>query len=62
MPAPTNERDRCLEELFAAIADIAERDDIHQAADRLSRVQDWIRQEAEWAAADPLFDVLRLAS
>jgi len=55
-------RDECLEQLLEAFADIAERDDIHQAAERLARVQDWIRREAERAAADPIFAALRLAS
>jgi len=55
-------RNDCLEQLLEAFADIADRDDIHQAAERLARVQDWIRGEAEAAAADPIFAVLRLAS
>lgn len=59
---PTAEREACLEQLLEALADIAERDDIHQAAARLARVQEWIRREAERAAADPIFDALRLAS
>ncbi|HEX3881890.1 MAG TPA: hypothetical protein VHW66_04475 [Stellaceae bacterium] len=52
----------CLEQILEAFRDIAERDDIHQAADRLTRVQDWIRRAAEMAAADPIFAGLRLAS
>ena len=52
----------CLEQLLEAFADIADRDDIHQAAERLARVQDWIKREAEKAAADPIFAGLRLAS
>jgi hypothetical protein len=60
--APVTARDECLEQLLEAFADIADRDDIHQAAERLSRVQDWIRREAERAAADPIFAALRLAS
>jgi hypothetical protein len=59
---PVATRDACLEALIEAIADVAERDDIHQAAERLAHVQEWIRQEAERAAADPIFDVLPLAS
>jgi hypothetical protein len=48
IPLVVTARDECLE---------------HQAAERLARVQDWIRREAERAAADPIFDVLlRLAS
>jgi hypothetical protein len=56
------DRDDCLEQLLEAFADIAERDDIHRAAERLAKVQEWIRREAEAAAADPLFAALRLAS
>lgn len=52
----------CLEQLLEAFRDIADRDDIHQAADRLSRVQDWIRRATEIAAADPIFAGLRFAS
>lgn len=55
-------RAECLEQLLEAFVDIADRDDIHQAADRLARVQDWIKREAEAAAADPIFAALRLAS
>jgi hypothetical protein len=55
-------REKCLDELLDAFADIAERDDIHQAAERLARVQEWIRAEAEAAAADPIFAARRLAS
>lgn len=59
--APTSGRDQCIEQLLDAIGDL-DRDDIHQAAERLARVQDWIKREAERAAADPIFDALRLAS
>ena len=52
----------CLEQLLAAVADIADRDDIHQAAERLRLVQDWIDRETAHAAADPMFAPLRLAS
>lgn len=62
LPPPVSARDACLEDLLEAFADIAERDDIHQAAERLLRVQEWIRREAERAAADPIFAALRLAS
>jgi hypothetical protein len=55
-------RNECLEQLLEAFADIADRDDIHQAAERLARVQEWIRREADRAAADPIFDAVRLAS
>lgn len=52
----------CLEQLAAAFDDIAERDDIHQAAARLALVQDWIIRETAAAAADPIFAPVRLAS
>lgn len=52
----------CLEQILEAFRDIADRDDIHQAADRLARAQEWIRRAAELAAADPVFATLRLAS
>jgi hypothetical protein len=55
-------RSECLEQLLEAFIDIADRDDIHQAAERLARVQEWIIREAEQAAADPIFAALRLAS
>ena len=56
------DRAECLEQLLEAFRDIADRDDIHQAADRLAQVQDWIRREAARAADDPIFTRLRLAS
>lgn len=49
------DRDDCLEQLLLAFRDIADRDDIHQAAERLAAVQQWIHDEAERAAADPIF-------
>ena len=52
----------CLEQILEAFRDIADRDDIHQAAARLERVQAWISRAAELAAADPIFAGLRLAS
>lgn len=58
---PLGEREACIEQLIEALADI-DSDDIHQAAARLARVQEWIKREAERAAADPIFDALRLAS
>ncbi|HTZ36734.1 MAG TPA: hypothetical protein VMB84_11955 [Stellaceae bacterium] len=61
-PGASGGRADCLEQLLEAFVDIADRDDIHQAAERLARVQEWIRREAERAAADPLFAALRLAS
>ena len=54
-PARIDSRAECLIEVLAAYRDIAEFDDIHQAAERLAAVQDWIRRDARAAAADPLF-------
>jgi hypothetical protein len=48
-------RQECLEQILRAFFDIADRDDIHQAAQRLDSVQQWIGQEAARAAADPIF-------
>jgi hypothetical protein len=62
MPPRVNSEAECLEQILEAFRDIADRDDIHQAASRLTRVQDWIRRVAELAAADPIFSGLRLAS
>jgi hypothetical protein len=53
-------RSECLEQILCAFGDIADRDDIHQAAKRLEFVQQWIKHEAERAAADPIFVDLRL--
>jgi hypothetical protein len=61
-PPPIVGEDECLEQILEAFRDIADRDDIHQAAARLERVQAWIRRAAELAAADPIFAGLRLAS
>jgi hypothetical protein len=44
-------RSDCLIQLLGAFHDIADFDDIHQAADRLNAVQAWIRREARHAAA-----------
>lgn len=61
-PRPRNQnRADWLEQMLLAVCDIADRDDIHQAAARLALVQDWIRREAERAAADPVFAELRSA-
>jgi hypothetical protein len=57
---PLRTRVECLEQILRAFRDIADRDDIHQAADRLALVQEWVRNEAEQAAADPVFLDLRL--
>ena len=59
-PPPLASRADCLEEILRAFRDIADRDDIHQAAHRLILVQEWIRNEAQRAAADPIFLELRL--
>jgi hypothetical protein len=59
---PPLDRAECLEQLLEAFADIADRDDIHQAAERLAKVQEWIKRETAAAAADPLFAALWLAS
>jgi hypothetical protein len=48
-------RAECLIQLLAAYRDIADFDDIHQAMERLTTVQDWIRREARAAASDPVF-------
>jgi hypothetical protein len=48
-------RTECLEQILHAFADIVDRDDIHQAAERLEFVQQWIKSEAERTAADPIF-------
>lgn len=45
----------CLEQLLLAFWDIADYDDIHQAAQRLDFVLQWIRDEAARAACDPIF-------
>ena len=50
----------CLEQILGAFREIADHDDIHQAANRLASVQEWIRNEAKRAAADPIFIDLRL--
>jgi hypothetical protein len=49
-------RTECLIQLLSAFHDIADFDDIHQAAQRLDTVQAWIRREARAAAADLVFD------
>lgn len=53
VPSVENVRDRsdCLIQLLGAFHDIADFDDIHQAAERLDAVQAWIRREARAAAA-----------
>jgi len=61
-PAVIATEAECLEQILEAFRDVADRDDIHQAADRLTRVQEWIRRAAELAAADPIFASIRLAS
>jgi len=61
-PSPTllATKIECLEQLLQAFRDIADHDDIHQAAHRLELVQAWIDNEAERAAADPIFADLQL--
>jgi hypothetical protein len=56
------DRAECLVQLLSAFRDIADFDDIHQAAERLDAVQTWIRREARDAAADPLFEDEYLAT
>lgn len=58
--SPMSTRAECLEQILRAFFDIADRDDIHQAAERLALVQQWIENETEHAAADPLFADLQL--
>jgi hypothetical protein len=58
-PAATDKA-QCLEQLLRAFLDIADRDDIHQAAERLELVRQWIDAERERAAADPIFSHVRL--
>lgn len=50
-------RTECLEQILYAFRDIADRDDIHQAAERLALVQQWIETEAARAAADPVLSI-----
>ena len=57
---PLRTRIECLEQILRAFNDIADRDDIHQASNRLALVQQWIEHEAERAAADAVFLDLRL--
>jgi hypothetical protein len=57
---PIAARIDCLDQLLRAFRDIADRDDIHQAAHRLALVQEWIRSEAAKAANDPIFVDWRL--
>jgi hypothetical protein len=59
--APVVNRTECLLQLLAAFSDIADRDDIHQAAERLVLIQEWIKREAVLAAHDPIFAPHRLA-
>jgi hypothetical protein len=59
--APTaSNKEECLEQILRAFFDIADRDDIHQAAERLRLVRQWIDGEVERAAADPIFAGFRL--
>jgi hypothetical protein len=54
------DRAECLNQILRAFFDIADRDDIHQAAERLRLVQQWIDNEAQRVAADPIFVNFRL--
>lgn len=54
------DKEACLEQILRAFCDIADRDDIHQAAERLRLVQQWIDNEVARAAADPIFAGFRL--
>ena len=58
--SPVRTREECLEQILRAFRDIADRDDIHEAALRLTLVPNWIENEAARAAADPIFLDLRL--
>jgi hypothetical protein len=49
-PRPITGRTECLEQLLEAFADIADRDDVGRAANRLSRVHEWIKREVEQSA------------
>jgi hypothetical protein len=55
-----SDKEACLEQILRAFCDIADRDDIHQAAKRLRLVQQWIDNEVARAAADPIFASFRL--
>jgi hypothetical protein len=59
-PPTASDKEECLEQILRAFFDIADRDDIHQAAERLRLVQQWIDHEVERAAADPIFAQFRL--
>lgn len=59
--SPMSTRAECLEQILCAFFDVADRDDIHQAAECLTLVQRWIENETERAAADPLFANLQPA-
>lgn len=48
-------RAQCVTQLALALSDLADRDDIHQAAIRLKLVQQWILDETARAACDPIF-------
>ncbi len=47
MPSRVGSEAECLEQILEAFH-IADRDDIHQAAARLTRVQDSIRRRQNW--------------
>ena len=61
-PALVVSHSDCLEQLLAAFCDIADLDDIHQAARRIALVQDWIERQTIAAAHDSILFPMRLAS
>jgi hypothetical protein len=61
-PPAISTHDQCLEQLLQAFADLADREDIRQAAERLARVQEWIRHEAALASEDPTSGNVKVAN
>jgi hypothetical protein len=61
-PPAISGREECLEQLLEAFADIADSDDVQQAAERLALVHEWIRHQAEQTATKPPSDTKRVAS
>jgi hypothetical protein len=52
----------CIEQLLEAFVDLADRDDIRRASERLLRVQEWIRRQAQETAEQPEKSVSRRAN
>jgi hypothetical protein len=52
----------CLEELLEAFADLADRDDICRASERLLHVQEWIKRQAQETTEKPEKSVARRAN